>query len=134
MFELVEEGEHFARIDEMQEAITQNGDDMVKIKLTIVSGVSQDCWLWDNLVISDNPDSPGYKVLGRTKHFLHCIGEPYEGQIEVDTDRWINKEVKIKVEHREFINKKNRKQINAKVQNYLLDMELATTEEESPFN
>ena len=131
-FELVAEGIHYARIDEMQEAITENGDDMFTIKLVMVSGISQDLWVWDNIVISDNPNSPGYKILGRSKHFLHCINEPYEGKIEIDTERWIGKQIKIEVYHDEFINKKGYKTKKAKVKNYLIDEELQK-EEESPF-
>lgn len=134
-FILVEEGEHLARIDEVQESITANGDDMLTIKLTMIAGISVDGWVWDNIVVSDNPNSPGYKILGRTKHFLHCIGEPYEGQIVVDTDNWKGKEVKIKVYHEPFTNKKTNKTITkAKVGAYLLDDELQTVGmEESPF-
>ena len=131
-FELVEEGIHYARIDEIQESITENGDDMITVKLVIVSGVSQDLWCWDNIVISDNPNSPGYKILGRSKHFLHCINEPYEGKIEVDTDEWIGKKIQIEVYQDEFINKKGRKSKKAKVKNYLISEELQ--EEDTPFS
>ena len=131
-FELVEEGIHYARIAEVVENTSENGDDMPTVKLVMISGVSQDLWVWDNIVISDNQDSPGYKILGRSKHFLHCIGEPYEGQINVNTDNWLNKEVKIEVFHDTFTNKKGRKTTRAKVKNYLID-EDETEKEESPF-
>lgn len=130
-FEIVEEGEHYARIAEVKEGTSSNDDDMPSIKLVITSGVSQDLWLWDNIVISDNPNSPGYKILGRSKHFLHCIGEPHEGQIEVDTNNWLDKEVKIKVYHDTFTNKKGYKTTKAKVEQYILNEEEAT--EEAPF-
>ncbi len=130
-FEICEIGEHYARIDEVRESVTQNQDDLASIKLTIISGVSQDSWLWDNIVISDNPNSPGYKVLGRTKHFLHCIDEPYEGKIEVDTDNWKNKKVKIKVEH-EPPNQFHKKP-KAIVAAYLMNLEDTPAKEDSPF-
>jgi len=133
-FILVEEGEHLARIDEMRENITENGDEMFTIKLTIVAGVSVDGWVWDNIVLSDNPNSPGYKILGRTKHFLHCIGEPYEGNILIDTENWKGKEVRIKVFHDKFTNKYHREMTKAKVGNYLLSDELQEVgAEEGPF-
>jgi hypothetical protein len=37
------------------------------------------------------------KVRGRIKHFLHVIGENYQGQIVIDLDHWINKRAKLKV-------------------------------------
>lgn len=134
-FILVEEGEHIAKIDEIREQVTENGDDMLTVKFTIIAGLSVDGWVWDNIIVSDNPNSPGYKILGRTKHFLHCIGEPYEDIITIDTDNWKGKEVKIKVYHEPFTNKKTGKTtIKAKVGTYLLDEELQPANtEESPF-
>ena len=120
-FEVCEKGDHYAHIEEVREAITQNGDDMASVKFVVDSGASQDSWVWDNIVISDNPDSPGYKVLGRTKHFLHCIGEPYEGEIKVDTDNWKGKKVKIRVDHEQP--NQYHKSIRPIVTAYLIDEE-----------
>ncbi len=130
---LVKEGIHYADITEIQEGITPNGDDKATIKLTIKSGESQDSWIWDTIVISNNPKSPGYKILGRTKHFLHCLGLAYEGDISYDTDHWLYKEVKIRVYHDKFIDKKDGKEkTRAKVAEYLLDEQEQS--EDNPFS
>jgi len=90
-------GEYIAEITDIKDGFTQSGDAMPAIKLQIVTPGLTDCWLWDNIIISDNPDSSGYKILGRSKHFLHCIGQPYEGDIVAfDTDEWMYKQVRIK--------------------------------------
>lgn len=34
---------------------------------------------------------------GAVMHFLHMIGEPYKGQVQIDLDRWIGKKARIKV-------------------------------------
>jgi len=76
---------------------TKNGDYMASIKLNIVDGDYAECLLWDNIIISDNINSPGYKILGRAKHFLHVIGEPYQGDIEYDTANWLFKRFAVRV-------------------------------------
>lgn len=127
-FNIVPEGRYYARIAEVVPGKSQAGDPMFSVKLLIVAGESQDSWLWDNIVISDNPNSPGYKILGRSKHFLHCIGEPYEGEIDYDTENWIDKEVEIKVYHDSYKGKPK-----AKVEEYILEEKGNTPQEESPF-
>lgn len=92
-------GEYLAEIVEVKEGFTQNGDPMPAIKLQILKSGFEDCWVWDNIIISDNPDSPGYKILGRSKLFLHCIGEPYEGDmVAFDTDNWKGRKVRIETD------------------------------------
>jgi len=34
---------------------------------------------------------------GAVMHFLHMIGEPYQGQVQIDLDRWINRKCRIQV-------------------------------------
>jgi hypothetical protein len=55
------------------------GDPMVSIKLNIITGEYMDSWVWDNILLP-HLDSQAVKILGRTKHFLHCINEPYDGE------------------------------------------------------
>ena len=34
---------------------------------------------------------------GAIMHFLHMIGEPYQGQVQIDLDRWMNRRARLKV-------------------------------------
>jgi len=100
-FMLLPKGEHFARIAEKQDKQTQNGDPMVGIKLVVISGPGIDLWVWDNIVLP-LPNSPAAAIKGRTKHFLHCIDQPYEGdEVIYDSDEWVGQICKIAVDHEE---------------------------------
>lgn len=116
-----------AEIAEVRDKESANGDPMVSIKLVITSGEYQDSWVWDNILIP-HLESRAAKILGRTKHFLHCIGEPYEGEeIEWDSDRWLWKKCKIRIVH-EAPNEYH-KRIKATVAEYIIDEK---QEEEGP--
>lgn len=91
-------GIHTVELIDKIDKESSNGDPMVSIKLEITEGTDEGCLVWDNILIP-SPDSSASKILGRTKHFLHCIGEPYEGEIEWDSNNWIGKVFKIKVGH-----------------------------------
>lgn len=102
---------------------TKNKDPMIVVKLNICSGDYQGCYLWDNITLSDNPNSPGYSILGRTKRFLHCLGEEYEGEFNWDENNWLGKIVKIRLDHEppnEYHDYKK-----AIVAQYILDEELS---------
>lgn len=124
---LLPEGEYYVEITEIidqdkagNQLVSKNGDPMVKIKLTVCAGIYQDeGWIWDRIVISNNPASKGYGILGRSKHFLHCIKQEYEGKFSWDSEKWLYQKCKIKVTH-EAPNEyhKNKKAI---VENYILE-------------
>ena len=96
---LPDEGEYYVEIVAVKEKFSKAGDAMPSIKLKITSGLFQDSWLWDNILIPDS-NGPAAKILGRTKHFLHCIGELYESEnVEWDTENWIEKTCKIRLQH-----------------------------------
>lgn len=117
-FILCEKGEHVLQIVRIKDKQTANGDPMVSIGMTVLGGVSSGAWVWDNIVIP-LPGSPAAAILGRTKHFLHCIGEPYEGDIEYDSERWMLKKVTAVVGH-EAANKYHNEP-KAVITNYVRD-------------
>ena len=122
-------GEYLAEIVEIKDGFTQNGDPMPAVKLQILTSGYEDCWVWDNIIISDNPNSPGYKILGRSKLFLHCIGEPYEGEsVPFDTDNWMGRHVRIETDV-ELPNKYH-KYNKAIVARYILGEELPNNKPE----
>lgn len=98
-FQLVPEGIYEVEILEVADKVTQNGDPMASVKMGITEGQFKGQWLFDNIVIP-KPESPAFKIMGRTMHFLHCIGEPYQGRFSTDTDKWGYKKLKVKVKHK----------------------------------
>jgi hypothetical protein len=95
-FERIPDGDYYSRITEVKDKVTANGDPMASITLTITEGKFEGRKMWDNIIFPHS-ESPAIKILGRSKHFLHAIGEPYEGAIEYDTDNWKFKDVIINV-------------------------------------
>lgn len=130
-FAVLPEGEYTVKIDAIEPGTTQNGDPKFAVKFIICTGEFIGWWVWDNITISENPNSPGFKILWRTKKFLKCIGEPHEGKIEYDTDNWYGCKLKITVFHDMY-----KGQEKAKVSDFAPineEGETATKEEEIPF-
>lgn len=96
-FPAIPAGSYTMRIERIKDKTTANGDPMVSIGLVVASGQYKGRYVWDNIVIP-LANSPAIKILGRTKHFLHCIGEPYEGEIEYDSERWMDRIVQVVVD------------------------------------
>lgn len=50
------------------------------------------------------------KGAGMSTHFLKCINQPWEGEIDVDPDAWVGEVFKATVSSREYVNDKGTKQ------------------------
>ena len=110
MFELLPENDYAVEIararatdnnGELQ--VTKNGDPMVSVMLEVIEGEYKGRTVWTNIIIfniSDPNDPP--KGAGIAKHFLHVIGEPYEGDFVWDSDNWIGKQLKVTVKEGEY--------------------------------
>lgn len=96
---LIPEDVYDVQINEVGEKTTKNGDPMASVKFVILTGEYKGKWLFDNIVIP-KPGSPSFGIMGRTMHFLHVIGQPYQGKFSVDTDSWPFKKLKVKVKHK----------------------------------
>jgi hypothetical protein len=113
-------GQHEFIISEIQELYTKNGDPMFNIKLICNKG-DKDAgkWCFDKIVIPEE-NSSAIKIMGRSKHFLHCIGEPYDNDgLDIDSDRWLNKKVVAETEI-EAPNEYHPKFPVTKITNYVL--------------
>jgi hypothetical protein len=121
-FEPIPDGQYLVQIVDFKERQTKNGDPMIAAQMEIVDGDHQGRVIFDNIIIPLGPESKAWGIMGRTKHFLHCIGEPHEGEIDIDPEAWIGRRVKIE-SHQEtyFSTAKNKDVTNAKVKNYILD-------------
>ncbi|RKY32661.1 MAG: hypothetical protein DRP74_02155 [Candidatus Omnitrophota bacterium] len=125
------EGVYEVEIVEVVDKTSFNGDPLISIKLMITEGEYQNkAWIWDNILIPSS-NSSAAKILGRTKHFLHCIGEPYEGQeVEWDSNNWIYKPCRIRIAH-EAPNEYH-KRAKVVISEYILNEEQQSPEE-GPF-
>jgi len=97
-YPVLPDGNYMFEIKEIEDSETrENHDYMAKIVLVCIEeGDYEGGRIFDNIIIPDK-NSPAHKIIGRTKRFLHAIGEPYEGDFEFDTDNWINKTVEAKI-------------------------------------
>lgn len=106
--ELIPDGTYKFKIAEKVDKLTDNNDPMIQIKLICLDPMHNDKWVWDNIIIP-NLDSPSHKIAGRTKRFLHCINEPYEGDFEWDSDRWVERTLYAKIKTEKFEDKQRNK-------------------------
>ncbi len=119
-YKIPPKGKYNVEILEVADATTKNGDPMLTPKFSIAEGEYQGCWIWDNIIISDDPQSPGFKILGRSKHFLHCINEPYKGDpVKWNCDNWVGRICRIKMDYEPP--NENHKNTKAIVTEYILD-------------
>lgn len=119
-YKLLPEGDYHFEIDEIAEKTTSNQDPMAMITLKVIEGIFKNCNVWDNIVIPA-PNSPAIKIMGRTKFFWHCIGEPYEGDVSWDTSRWLHKRVWATVKHEVQKEGKYAGKSKAVIANYILN-------------
>lgn len=92
-FEPLPENVYPVEIEKVEEKQTRNGDPLIRIRYKVVSGKCKNRKLFDQVVLFQG-DAKG---AGITKHFLHVIGEPYEGEFEIEPDNWIGKQLNVKV-------------------------------------
>jgi len=103
---LMPDGNYMFEISEVSDGYSNNGDPMPNICLRCIEdGEYEGRKVWDNIVIPE-PDSAAHKIIGRTKRFLHAIGEPYQGDFQTDTENWQNKTVEVRVGTDEYKGRK----------------------------
>ena len=126
-FPLIPDGTYVFQITGVVEQTSSNKDPMINTTFQGTEAGMEKLKLWDRIVFP-RPNSKARSILGRSIHFLHCIGEPYDSPITWDERNWAWRKVKIQVGTRTY---------NSKPQNYvakyILDEELnPTLNEESP--
>lgn len=80
--------------------VTKNGDPKIMAICEIVDGDNAGKSCIHNVIIYQ-PKSPSIKGIGITRHFLKCIGEPWEGDLNIDPDNWVGKQFKAEVIHKD---------------------------------
>lgn len=78
---------------------TKNNDPRIMLICEVVSeGPELGNSMAHNLIFY-RPDSPSIKGIGITRHFLKCIKEPFEGDLEINPDSWIGKQFSAEIIH-----------------------------------
>ena len=98
VFVTIPEGQYTVQIKEATDGHSKAGDPMINVMMEVVVGEFAGAKLWDNILFPP-ADSTRAKILGRSMHFLHCIGEPYEGKFKVQTENWPYQKCSIMVKH-----------------------------------
>jgi hypothetical protein len=115
-YKLIPEGEYMVQIVDYEVKETRAGDPMIRVKLEIVENAFYEGkFLFDNIVFP-RPGSKAMGIEGRSRHFLHCIGEPHEKNDEWDTDNWVPRRCNVEVKHNEYQDK-----MYANVDRYILN-------------
>ncbi len=80
-------GDYVLRITKTEEKQTKNKDPLVVVEFTVDEGDYAGHKIWHNVPFLPKQSAGA----GISKHFLHMIGEEYEGKIMVNPDHWIDK-------------------------------------------
>lgn len=89
-FELLPKGTYCFLVQTKEDKTSRSGDPMVALTLEVADGEYAGKLVWDNIILSTNPESKGWKIRWRAKMFLAAIGEEHKGDsFAWDSDRWI---------------------------------------------
>lgn len=98
-FESPSEGEHLMQVVDVFDSTNAPGrmvldENTVCVKLEVAIGDELGRTMLQRCSLDSN-----WKGFFATRMFLKAIGEPYKGDIEIDTDRWIGRQAYVNVVH-----------------------------------
>lgn len=99
-FDLPSEKEHLLQVVDIYTADDEVGqklgldDNTVSVKLEVVGGEEEGRTLLNRCNLDQSE-----KAFYFTRMFLKAIGEPYKGQFDIETDRWIGRQLYATVKH-----------------------------------
>ena len=101
-FSVVPEGWYGVAIDDFVTVVDDSNGERkmtIRYKITDVAEGAED--VTGQMIFEtryfNRPKSKGYN-----KHFLHMIGQPYEGEVEINPQAWLGSKVQVRVAHREY--------------------------------
>jgi len=121
-FSPVPEGEYWLEITDVDQRRTQAGDPMINVEFEITRDRVDEYngrKVWTNITFFRDKTNKG---AGIAIHFLHCIGEPYEGKFKVDIMNWIGKQVRAKLIIDTYTGKDGKPKTNNKVKWFMTDL------------
>ena len=94
-FSPLPEGQYFCRLAEVEEASTQYGDEMWKLRFAVAAGQYQGRYIFDNLVFSE-------AALKRVKLICSRLGLDVSGQLDLTPSSIKNRTCNVTVEVEEY--------------------------------
>ncbi len=85
-FDPIPEGDYNFVITNTKESKTTSGDNMVNVTCKVADGTFAGRLVWHNVVFLPKE----HKAAGMSKHFLKVIEQPFEGEVIVDPENWID--------------------------------------------
>lgn len=105
---------------------TKNGDDYVQVECEVdEAGEYLGRKVWYGVTFMDDKSRPG---AGMSIHLLKCIGEPWEGDFDVDTDNWIGRRFKARLKIGKDLEGKPKNEIA-----FVIDENIPKNDDEVPF-
>src|SRR4030042_657722 len=90
VYEFLPAGNYILEISGIKDKESQNGDPMIEVQFRVCEGEYEDRKVWDHIILSENPDSPGWNIRWRCKMFLKAIGEEHNGDtFSWDSENWM---------------------------------------------
>ncbi len=95
-FKLPSEKEHLFQVTDVNPFVTPSGtnEDIQVVKLEIVGGDEAGISILNRVNLNQDE-----KAFYFSRLFLKAIGEPYKGQFDIETDRWIGRQLYATVKH-----------------------------------
>ena len=87
------DGSYNVKIEKIDEKIAKSGRPLIKVRYKVISGPHAGRLIFDYVVLFAGGE-PG---AGMTMHFLKVIGQPHEGNFDVEPKNWIDKELSVSV-------------------------------------
>jgi hypothetical protein len=81
------DGDYVFKIGKCEAKTSENGNATVKVELIVNEGQYEGRRI-NHYVTFPSSEKDLKDWGGISMHWLHCIGEPYQGNIEVNTDNW----------------------------------------------
>lgn len=87
-------GTYFLAVKEVGDGWTKNNDPRFDVQFEVINEPSYNgALVWSSYTLIP----AGKSGAGIILHFLKCIGQPYQGQIKINTDNWIGKRISAKI-------------------------------------
>jgi len=120
------EGDYTLEITGAEEKESKKGSPMANVALEISEGEYKGKKLWHNVTFLPKSETAS----GIAKHFLHAIGEPHDGKVDVDMGNWKGKMLKVHLIISEYIDKNGKPKKKNEIQEIFVEEE---KNEEVPF-
>ena len=105
-YPLLPTGEYELQITDTEERKTNAGDPMINCECEVINNPEYNGRKVFHNVSFLPKDKPG---AGMSTHFMKSINQPWQGNVEVDCEKWIGEKFRAKIGSREYTRKDGKK-------------------------